>query len=734
MDAHLLLGKLQYACGQYGEGLKHFKMADLQNLSEKKLPLRSLRIVAESYAIKGLCLQKDDSATSKFKKAEKEDEMAKCFELASDLSLLYMQKVDKMQSAAASNTGSHSPQPAAPQRSLGEVLERALESASHVLQRQGRWDAAAERMRDSLRAVESSGSHAVRLKAACRLAETLLQALPGDKYKPPGTGVVGRVTASAPGSAWRPRNYAAHNQFIPRNEYEETLLVLLIAESIAVRNAVLSQSPEFKDVRISAYRDAEMVYDLLTVATVRWNQIALLQESLERSLKFSFEEIHLWKQYGLSLMGIGHFEHALAVLKEVIRLEPNDVSNCLLAAKICYEHLNLPKEGTNFSAQAREKALTSPTGLLGRCHLYIGIGYHLQTEACQLRREKDEFRCQALDNFRTAMELDPNDHLARHYLALQLALTGKITEARQQSRMSLDLRPEHSPALHLLALLLTAERRHASALAVVEDALTDYPDSLNLMYIKAYLELHEKGAEKALTAAKQMLELWKNLYEGQIVSDMPECDRKSDTRSVFQLYTSEMSDKDSSSLHFHDTAASRVERALSEVASSLSGLGPRPGPRRAWQLQLEIWLLLAEMYAAAERLQDVAACISEAEQIYPASHHVMHMKGVLHMLKQEWPDAKLCYQNAVGINPLHVKSLQELGLVYHYLGLQGLAETTLREAAKIEPKNHVTWYNLGKVLEALGEYEKASSAMATALMEEKNSPILPFNSVPLCFE
>ncbi|KAJ8921687.1 hypothetical protein NQ315_010597 [Exocentrus adspersus] len=39
MDAHLLLGKLHYACGQYGESLKHFKYADLQNLSEKKLPL-----------------------------------------------------------------------------------------------------------------------------------------------------------------------------------------------------------------------------------------------------------------------------------------------------------------------------------------------------------------------------------------------------------------------------------------------------------------------------------------------------------------------------------------------------------------------------------------------------------------------------------------------------------------------------------------------------------------------
>lgn len=58
---------------------------------------RSLRIVAESYAIKGLCLQKDENAPTKFKKAGKEDEINKCFSLASDLGLLYMQKIEKEQ-------------------------------------------------------------------------------------------------------------------------------------------------------------------------------------------------------------------------------------------------------------------------------------------------------------------------------------------------------------------------------------------------------------------------------------------------------------------------------------------------------------------------------------------------------------------------------------------------------------------------------------------------------------
>ncbi|XP_060524165.1 tetratricopeptide repeat protein 7B [Cylas formicarius] len=731
MDAHLLLGKLHYACGQYSESIKNFKMADLQNLSEKKLPLRSLKIVAESYAIKGLCLQKEGvTAASKFKTTEREEELARCFDLASDLALLYMQKSERelnFNTQSAGNAGSHSPQPPGPQKSIGDILEQALTAAPVVLLRQSKPAQALERYRASLCAVESQAGQSFRLKFMCQTAELLLQGLVGEKYEPP-------LNYTPKVSCWKPKYYTSLNQFIPRSQCEEVILMLLIAESMAVRNAVLSQSPEFRDVRLGAYHDAKMVYDLLTVATVRWGQIALLQESLERSMKFSFEEPHLWRQHALSLLSIGSYPQALAVLKEVIRLEPRNASNCLLAAKLCYEHLDLFREGVDFSLEARERELGTGSGLLGRCHLYAAIGYHLLAEASPLKKEQEVLRCKAIDNVKTAAELEPNDHLCRYYLGLQLAIRGQIAEAKRQIRIGLELQPEHSSTLHLLILILTAERHHKFALTVAENALEEYPDCLNLLYVKAHLELHEKGGEAALVTAKQMLELWKNLYEGQTVSDVPECDRKSDTRSVFQLYTSEMSDKDSSSLQLHHAVASRVEQALSEVASSLSSFSPRPGPRRAWMLQVEVWLLLAELYLALDQPTDVQQCLQEATQIYPLSHHIMHMKGLLHVHKEEWSDAKTCFQNAVAINPLHVKSLQQLGLVYHYLGLQGLAETTLREAAKIEPKNPVTWYNLGKVLEALGEFEKASGAMATALIEEKNDPVLPFNSVPICFE
>ncbi|KAG8276597.1 Tetratricopeptide repeat protein 7B [Homalodisca vitripennis] len=132
LDAHLLLGKLHYAMGFFEESLNHYNEADLQSLTEKALPSRSLRIVAESYAIKGLCLEKvPPSSTSKYKQVEWEEQMGRCYELAGDLTLLYLQEQDKMQQQIVTtgtfNTGtgtggSHSPQPQDSTWTMGPIV------------------------------------------------------------------------------------------------------------------------------------------------------------------------------------------------------------------------------------------------------------------------------------------------------------------------------------------------------------------------------------------------------------------------------------------------------------------------------------------------------------------------------------------------------------------------------------------------------------------------------------
>ncbi|PNF19557.1 hypothetical protein B7P43_G18242, partial [Cryptotermes secundus] len=350
LDSNLLLGKLHYAMGMYEESLNYYNQAELQSFTEKQLPSRSLRIVAESYAIKGMCLEKvRPSSSSKYKQAEWDEQRVKCFEVAGDLTLLYLQEQDKLQQQQTTtiNTGSYSPQPPNPERQIGPVLETVLQRAPILHIQTGKLQSAVTRYRTMLSAVESSATQSLRLTLTRQLAEVLLRGVSGTVYSCPEKA--GDTTASnkkltqttqTADSPWKPRKYTGINLFIPRNENEEIILLLLISEAMAVRNAVLSQSPEFKEARIHAYDNATAIYDLLTIALVRWGHADLLHESFERAMKFSFEEPHIWMQHALCLVTMGQYAHALSVLKEVTRLLPTRVVPCLLAARICYEHLN----------------------------------------------------------------------------------------------------------------------------------------------------------------------------------------------------------------------------------------------------------------------------------------------------------------------------------------------------------------------------------------------------------
>ncbi|XP_018399048.1 PREDICTED: tetratricopeptide repeat protein 7B isoform X3 [Cyphomyrmex costatus] len=758
LDAHLLLGKLHYAMGMYEDAIHHYQQAELDTLTEKQLPCRSLRIIAESYAIKGLCLERlPPHSKSKYKITEWQEQIIKCYEISGDLTLVYLQEQDKIamqqqngiSTINTNNTGTYSTTTPTPvsAKYIGPILETALQRAPILYIQTGNIQAAVNRYREILSAVESTTTQSLRVTLTRQLAEVLLRGISGTDYKPPDEQIdtMAAVSnrrvnhysgANLSDSPWKPKKYVGPNMFVPRNEYEESILLLLISEAMAVRDAVLSQSPEFKEARIHAFENATAIYDLLTVVVVRWSQVELLHESFERAMKFSHEEVHIWTQYALCLISMGRYMHAYRVLKVVARLSPQKVMPCLLAARLCYEQLNMINEGIEWSQKALQREMASSQGMQSRCHLYIGIGHSMLSTNTIVKQDKVNHTNAAMDCFQKAQQCDPNDHLAEYYLAHEYAINRQISDAIVHVKIALNLRAEHIPSLHLFALLLSAHKQYSEALHVINSVLEEYPDNLNFLYVKAHLELRSIGGVDALYTISHMLHLWKSLYEDQtnVNCNEQQSEKRSETRSVFQLYTSEMSDKDSSSLHAQSLAASKVEQALSEVASSISSFTPKPGPQRAWLLQLQIWLLLTEVFLILDQPNGAVLSLQEATNIFPLSHHIMYTRGLLHEYKLEYTEAKQCYQNAVSINPSHIKSLQHLGLIYHYLGSQRLAEKTLRDAAKIDPNSHQTWYNLGMVLESLGEVEAASDCMATALEVETTNPILPILSIPVTFE
>lgn len=160
-------------------------------------------------------------------------------------------------------------------RNMGAILETALQRAPIVLIKSGNLPGAIERYRTMLNAVESKATASLRLTLSRQLAEVLLRGVSGIIYDAPKKPATGRGSQSQK-RLWKPRYYMAKNQFTPTNLPEETILLLLIAETLAVRDAVLSQSPEFRVARAHTLGNAAAVYDLLTLATVRWGQVKSL--------------------------------------------------------------------------------------------------------------------------------------------------------------------------------------------------------------------------------------------------------------------------------------------------------------------------------------------------------------------------------------------------------------------------------------------------------------------------
>jgi len=164
-----------------------------------------------------------------------------------------------------------------------------------------------------------------------------------------------------------------------------------------------------------------------------------------------------------------------------------------------------------------------------------------------------------------------------------------------------------------------------------------------------------------------------------------------------------MSDKDSVSLHAHSMTASHIERTLSEVASSLSShFPPKPGGSMDPTYSLmRIWLLCSELHLRMDNIVEAELCVQEAKLLMPMSYHLMYVRGLIHQNKNEFEEARQCFENSLAINPSHVCSLFQLGKVYYNLGYNRLAEHTLKIAVRVDPVSEDLWSLLGLVTEAL---------------------------------
>uniref|UniRef100_A0A8D2IBG5 Tetratricopeptide repeat domain 7B n=1 Tax=Urocitellus parryii TaxID=9999 RepID=A0A8D2IBG5_UROPR len=658
-ESNLIMAKLNYVEGDYKEALNIYARAGLDDLPLTAVPPYRLRMIAESYATKGLCLEKlpISSSTSNLH-MDREQDVITCYEKAGDIALLYLQEIEKVILTNIQNR-SPKPGPAPHDQELGFFLETGLQRAHVLYFKNGNLTRGVGRFRELLRAVETRTTQNLRMTIARQLAEILLRGMCEQSYwnpleDPPCQSPLDDPLRKGANTKTytltrRARVYSGENIFCPQENTEEALLLLLISESMANRDAVLSRTPEHRSDRLISLQSASVVYDLLTIALGRRGQYEMLSECLERAMKFAFEEFHLWYQFALSLMAAGKSARAVKVLKECIRLKPDDATIPLLAAKLCMGSLHWLEEAEKFAKTVVDVG-EKTSEFKAKGYLALGLTYSLQATDASLRGMQEVLQRKALLAFQRAHSLSPTDHQAAFYLALQLAISRQIPEALGYVRQALQLQGDDANSLHLLALLLSAQKHYHDALNIIDMALSEYPENFILLFSKVKLESLCRGPDEALLTCKHMLQIWKSCYNltnpsdsgrGSSLLDRTIADRRqlntitlpdfSDPETVSECSSSSSSPSRtesplhlfvSSRLHSHpkpDTfvwppaphsfsdsgprrepslcsvhatsvAASRVEQALSEVASSLQSSAPKQGPLHPWMTLAQIWL------------------------------------------------------------------------------------------------------------------------------------------------
>uniref|UniRef100_A0A8C1FPF0 Tetratricopeptide repeat domain 7B n=1 Tax=Cyprinus carpio carpio TaxID=630221 RepID=A0A8C1FPF0_CYPCA len=722
-EASLIMAKLCYVECDYREALNQYSRVNLDEMQLVGAPVYRLSMIAEAYATKGLCLEKVPMASPSLssRNADRDQEIITCYEKSGDIALLYLQEVEKALSAGIQNR-SPKPGPVTQEQELGYFLETGLQRAHVIHFKNGNLTRGVGRFREILRAVETRTTQNLRMTIARQLAEILLRGMCEQSYwnpleDPPNHSPLDDPLRHTPHTkdyalSRRPRTYSGENLFCPQENTEEALLLLLISESMANRDAVLSRIPEHNNDRIISLQSASLVYDLLTIALGRRGQYEMLSECLERAMKFAFEEFHLWFQLALSLMAAGKSARAVKVLKECMRLKPDDPTIPLLAVKLCIGNLHWLEEGERFAKiviDMGEKAAE----FRAKGYLAIGLVYSLRATDASLRGMQEEYQKKALSAFQRAQSLSPTDHLAVFYLALQLAVSRQIPEALGYVRQALQLQGDDVHSLHLLALLLSAQKHYHDALNIIEMALSEYPEN--------FIDSGRGSSllDRAVADRRQLNAMTLPDFSDAETGNLPD--------AFFHGFDSFIG---VCSVHATSIAASRVEQALSEVASSLQSSAPKQGPLHPWMTLAQIWLHAAEVYIGMGKAAEATACTQEAANLFPMSHNVLFMKGQVAELRGNVDEAKRWYEEALSISPTHVKTMQRLGLILHQLQRYSLAEKILRDAVQVNSTAHDVWNSLGEVLQAQGNDAAATECFLTALELEASCPILPFTIIP----
>ena len=670
--AKIKYGQLLWLRGEYGRALDSLREGVQAQATDDTSLAHTCRTLAEGKLFLGLCLEQCSGLPELVPAAS-------LYEDALRLSLAVLHQA----------RGS----PAACHAAVFKVIKTALERGALLYMCLGMPGLAVNMYRRVLQSREEELLHALRQLCATALASLLLFHLS------PASHIAPRSSGSFPTSL---------SLLSPAQLQEETLLVGLISEAFTSAWTVSKSDP---------VPSPAVVFDLFSLALTDLQLHSFLVQALEDGMRFACLMPHVLFQFALALVSAGRSAQALAVFHECVSLAPRDVLVLAVAAKFALERAGNPQLCIDWARQAI--LVAGGHFLEARLEFLLGRGCIELADREPSSQKRGELHKQGICHLKRAVQLDSQNIDYVFHLGLQYAESRELAEAHLLMQQALGLNAGHTSCLHLLALILAAQKQYGGALKVCDFALQKQPENFGLLECKIKLEAVTAGWHQALATCQQSLRLWQSLFaeEGSGLIGLVTQDQRS------------LSD-----LPAFDRPDTGPEPASPDVASDagsshFSLSATQSLPSAPLLLQARIWCTVAEVFVLAGKLSDAVSCVREAQYLAPHLASVLVAYGRVLELEGQREAAVGQYRGALVLQPGNPSALTLLGRLLLLSGQHGEAEHLLRQATLVDQLCHDAWSLLGRVFAARGQHELSAECLKTSLELEQTSPLQPFSAV-----
>ncbi|KAL3647711.1 hypothetical protein CASFOL_008679 [Castilleja foliolosa] len=453
------------------------------------------------------------------------------------------------------------------------------------------------------------------------------------------------------------------NAFIPKNNIEEAILLLIIL---------------LRKVTLKRIEWDPSILDHLTYALSISGGLGALAHQVEELLPGVIDRDEKYHMLALCYHGEGFDSEALSLWK---KMSKNHEDLYLLAllfiSRICGGKLEYLEDGINFSREAIEKSRGRCDRLTGVAHFTLGISLSAKSKSGVADSERVERQNEALRSLEIAGKLTKmDDPVILYHLCLENSEQIKLDAAVNIAKSLIILEGgSNIKGWVLLARILSAKKCFKEAENIVNVSLdqTGIWEQGGLLRTKGKLQIAQGRVKEGIETYSQIL-------------------------------------------------------AVLQVQCKSFGSRKKEKGKHIVNIELETWHDLASIYIKLSRWHDAEICISKAAAIDAFSALTWHATGLLHEARSNLKEALKAYTLALEIDPMHVSSLVSKATILRRTGCQSspIARSFLTEALRLDRMRACTWYNLGLLYKAEGNYVEAAECFQAAAFLEETEPIEPF--------